>query len=294
MKYAKILLVADQPEDKIDIALQHALRMAEPGAKIHVYSFVYDAFVGKLGYFEDAEVENLRLDIIAGRCEWLAEQVAPYQDGDIKIIQEVVWSDRVGEAVIKLCDDKRFDLVIKTGHRTERLWYRPTDWQLLDRCSAPVYIAAQKKWKPSPTILATVDIANRNPVQKKLNHKVMRHALHMAEHLDASLHLCHIVEVSKVLKDLDIMSNAQYMQHFNKRHGKTLQSFVDKYALPEKCVHIHTGQAHRKIPSIANSLHASLVVMGSSGRPGILNRIIGTTAEQVLSVLRTDVLSVRA
>ena len=53
------------------------------------------------------------------------------------------------------------------------------------------------------------------------------------------------------------------------------------------------GPVEKVITSESARLKAQLVVMGTVGRAGVKARIVGNTAEKVLSRLRTDVLAIK-
>ena len=53
------------------------------------------------------------------------------------------------------------------------------------------------------------------------------------------------------------------------------------------------GEPEKVIPSTAASVKAAVVVLGVVGRKGLSGRIIGNTAEKILSLLRCDVLALK-
>jgi len=71
-----------------------------------------------------------------------------------------------------------------------------------------------------------------------------------------------------------------------------LQDIAEKYAIPDKNIHIKVGDAGDEIKDMANQLEADLIVIGTHGRSGI-KLLLGSTATAVLHGVKQDVLAVR-
>ena len=114
----------------------------------------------------------------------------------------------------------------------------------------------------------------------------------MASRIDAELHLAYVIQVNKVLIELEAKSKHDYRQHYLEHHQQDMQDFADRFDVPAENIHVKVGQAMRKIPSIANDIKAEVVVVGRSVTQPAAKLIFGSTAERVLSRLRTDILSI--
>jgi universal stress protein E len=58
-------------------------------------------------------------------------------------------------------------------------------------------------------------------------------------------------------------------------------------------IHIKSGYPDKIVPSVASDIGAGLVIMGSIGRKGLKAKVLGNTAESVLTLLKTDVLIIQ-
>ncbi|MBU1189809.1 MAG: universal stress protein [Gammaproteobacteria bacterium] len=293
MKYHNMLVIADRPEDQPDLAIQRAIAIAEPDANIMIVAFVHDAMLEDDELNEPAKVEHYKQQLIDQRNVWLDELLAAHASEHVRLQGEVVWSKDISDWIQQHSKQQPYDLVIKTGNRTENFWYTPTDWRLLRECEVPVYIGSRNAWRSQAVILATVDIVSRNAVQMELNHKVMDHAQRMSVALGATLHLAYAVPVSQLMLDLEAFDKSDYLRRFQKRHEDKLHAFAREYGIDKHYVHVKAGPPQKIVPRIANDLKAELVVLGASGQRGLLGKMLGGTVEQTMHILRTDVLSVR-
>jgi universal stress protein E len=67
---------------------------------------------------------------------------------------------------------------------------------------------------------------------------------------------------------------------------------LDEHDVTCSSISVDAGNPRRALPSLANSLKADLVVLGSVGRKGVKDTLLGNTAEKVMSKLRTDLVVV--
>jgi len=73
---------------------------------------------------------------------------------------------------------------------------------------------------------------------------------------------------------------------------KKLEGIADKFGINKKNVHVKTGDISDEIKTMANELHADLIIIGTHGRSGI-KALLGSTANAVLHGVKQDVLAVR-
>ena len=72
-----------------------------------------------------------------------------------------------------------------------------------------------------------------------------------------------------------------------------IRELAGAHHLPESAFRCKRGPVARVINSRAAKVRAQIVVMGTVGRKGVKARLIGNTAEKVLSHLNTDVLALK-
>lgn len=293
MEIKKILVVADRKDDHTLIALKRAASMLEDAkaASIHLVGFVYEGFVEKASLLSKDESEKYKEQMLKHRTDSLKQLVKTPELAKLNIQSEVVWQREIDKWIVSRSG--KYDLIIKTGNRTESMWYMPTDWKLMRECLSPTYIVARKSWKKRPIVLATIDFDSRSRAQQSLNRDVLAEAALVSQRLDAELHISHIVAVSRVLADMDLVDSKKLRKSFVEKSKPKLLALAEEYGVEPGNVHIGLGTPHKEIPRLANKLKTELVVMGGFGRKGAKAAVLGNTAEQVISVLRTDILVVR-
>lgn len=293
MQINKILVIADRKDDQTLVALKRAADLlgGAEDASIHLVGFVHEGFVEAGSLLTKEEAEKYKTEMLKRRTDELKQVVKSSELAKLNIESEVVWQRDIDKWVVSR--SSKYDLTIKTGNRTESLWYMPTDWKLMRENLSPTYIVARKSWKKRPVVLATVDFDSRRHAQKDLNKAVLAEAQMVANVLGAELHVSHVVAVSQVFADMDLVDPKKLRKNFMEKSKPKLLALAEDYGVAADNVHIKLGVPHKEIPRLANKLKAELVVMGGFGRKGAKAAVLGNTAEQVISVLRTDILVVR-
>jgi universal stress protein E len=286
----KILIIADIEGD--GIATPRGLELAQRlGHAAEVYAFVY-APLGrlKLGATEKAVV---RKKLLAEREANVQSRIDRFASDGQKVKLKVVWEKDVASWVNKKCEQSTYDMVVKTGRRTESIARASTDWLLLRECPAPVFIVAEKKWKRAQPVLAALDLASRLPDKKRLNSAILTQAIALADVMGVDLEIICAVEVPTLLHDLDLIDTRSYVDEAKADMAPHLRALAREFDLPEKKFVIKRGPVERVISSQAASRRAQIVVMGTVGRKGVKAKLIGNTAERVLRLLKTDVIALK-
>jgi len=173
MEINKVLVIADRKDDHTLIALKRAAALlgGAKSASIHLRGFVHEGFVDKRGLLTKEEAEKYKTQMVKRRTDDLKQVIKAPQLTKLKVESEVVWQREIDKWVVSR--SSKYDLIIKTGNRSESLWYMPTDWKLMRECLSPTYIVARKSWKKRSVVLATVDFDSRSNAQKALNKDVL-------------------------------------------------------------------------------------------------------------------------
>ncbi|WP_138379945.1 universal stress protein [Luteithermobacter gelatinilyticus] len=286
----KILVIADRLPDQPSLAYDKALFFAERAkVSVHVLSVVHDSLYEQQELISNEQREALK-DTLISREKYALSKLL---EGKNNITGEVQWNKSLIDAVEKACAKEEFDLIIKTGHRSETLFHRPSDFHLLTLPKIPVLILHAHRWRSKRVVLATVDFSNDDEEQMALNDKVLTQARYFADLLDASLHCSYVITYNPALADLDIINTNEMQKRFKEKRLKKLQDYVAKYGIPPENIHIKAGKANKVIPSQAGKLHAELVVLGTHRRKGLSRIVLGSTCEKILKILRTDILAIK-
>ncbi|WOH38942.1 universal stress protein [Thalassotalea fonticola] len=284
----KTILVIADPNFEKSVAIKQAYKLAQVySAKLHVVYFYYEDVHG-LGTKGEAFKESL----IARMDDKANDQLAEVCDNN-NHTYEVVWEKHIHTWVNHFAKNEQPLMVVKTGNRSETMFYTPTDWHLIRECPAPVLIVAQDKWSKTPDILAAVDLQTQLPDKQALNHKILSTAASLASKLNVQVHVCFTPLFSPVLRDFGLQYKDEVEAQARKDLSATIVALSEQYKVPLDNFHIHAGKPELVIPSMAAKYKAGIVVIGTVGRKGISQKLLGNTAENILSFLKTDVLALK-
>ena len=284
-----VLIIADRDGDP-QVALPRGLRLAKAmGWNAEVVAFCHEPIAG----LEASVQSEAKVRLMAQCRESLHARIKQHEPKGVAIETTVAWAKSVAEWIVSRVRRNNVDVVVKTGHRSETFLYTPTDWQLLRECEAPVLIAADRIWHPMKSVVAAVDLGSRSSVKKDLNDAVIRTATQYANALGYPLHVIHVIPMSKVLEDLEIIDTRAHVVNVRRRLQPEIVDLARTHRISVKSIRTRAGEVHRLVPSMAARLQAQLVVMGTVGRRGLTARLVGNTAERVLARLGADVLALK-
>ena len=286
----KVLVVADLQE-KCSATPRGLQLAAKLGLAVEVVAFAH-APLKRLGA-DRAQQAEIKRRLMAEREVTVQARIDKYTSADQKVSLKVVWSKDIHPWIIARAA-KGFAAVIKTGNQARTGFRTSTDWHLLRECASPVLLVAEKKWHKTKPILAAVDLGTKNKRKRDLNHSVVAQAKILAEALQAPLNLIYAIEVPTILTDMDIIDPATYVRQQKEAMQPQLQQLAAAHDIPPKAFRSKRGPVAKVINSEAARVRAQLVVLGTLGRQGVSARLIGNTAEEVLSHLNTDVLTLKS
>jgi universal stress protein E len=289
-----IVVIADKVGGK-NTALKRALILQKSaGVKITLLGFCY-ANINNLQDLSNAKLSRNQLEkkIILNRNKELDELRKSLKIKPSAITIKALWSKDIVQAVNAFCKKQNAVMVIKSANRSESFLYTSTDWQLIRECPVPVMIAAAKSWKKKPRILVALDFATQTKSKIKLNHTIMEKAQNLANATDQELHIVFAITVPQALVDLDLIDSRKYVKEKRLKLKATIDQFCQQYDIDSSRVHIRQGKPEKIIPSVAAKLKADVVVTGTVGRKGVKGKLLGNTAEKILSRLHTDIIAVK-
>lgn len=286
----KLLIIADV-KNKCFATPRGLTLAARLGFRAEVVAFTYTP-LGKLKLNPEEE-RGVRQRLMAERRQAVQARVDKHSEAGQEVSLELVWDKDILGWVNERCAGGDYIAVVKTGSRSESLVHRSVDWQLLRECPAPVLIVAEKRWHRTRPVLASLDLSSDLPAKRKLNHKVLASAKWLAEALGVELEIITAVEVPVLLADLDLVDPVTFAREAVQEMQPHIRELASAHDLPESAFRCKRGPVARVINSRAAKVRAQIVVMGTVGRKGVKARLIGNTAEKVLSHLKTDVLALK-
>ena len=292
MKIENILVIADQ-QDKQQHALAHAKKLLkQTGAKLHIVAFSYEHLNNLATNLNQEQQLDIQNNILSSGQKWLIGEITDFNLED-KSTHEVLWEKDIVGWIKKHCSSHDYDLIIKTGHRSEGMFYVPTDWHLIRNNLVPTLLVAEKKWHRKQSIMVSLDLGTHIKAKQTLNQKLLDAGIVFATNTNMPLHICYSLPVSSVLKDLGIIDKKALVNNAKSRYLPIIEAMLEDYELPLANIHFKAGPASKVIPSTASKYSAGLVIIGSVGRKGLKAKVMGNTAESVLALLKTDILVIQ-
>lgn len=136
------------------------------------------------------------------------------------------------------------------------------------------------------TLLLAIDLSDEAE-------EVASKALSLAKSNNAALHIIHVIEPLSFAYGGDIpMDFSGIQEDIQKQAESQLSQFASNNNIPEEHQHIVIGRPESEVHSLAESIQADLIIVGSHGRHG-LALLLGSTANGILHGAKCDVLAVR-
>lgn len=287
----RFLVVADPYGSQQRIIPRAADLAARLRARITVVGFVYAHLASLPVRIDEAAIQSLQDDLIQSHRRKIQEKLDSLTY-DVEANIEVHWEKRVADWINRHVQDQDYDMVIKGGHRSETFLYTSTDWQLLRGCRAPVLLLAARRWRKGRHVMAAVDLGTRVRSKLALNYQIAQEAASMATALGCQLHIGYAVPFSEVLRDLDVLDRVR-LRREGVRLAEAFRSSLAERGISIEAIHVVTGAPEKALVNLAAKNGIGFVVLGCVGRTKLAGRVIGNTAEQILHLLRADVLAIK-
>lgn len=286
----RMLIVADL-EDNCYATPRGLQLAAKLGQEVDIVAFTYAPLKSVSG--RAAEQARVKKRLLADREKSVQERIDRYRAADQEVNLQVVWEKNIERWILKQCDGERYNVVIKTGARTETLVHTSTDWELLRKCQIPVLLVCEKRWHRTRPVMVALDLSSDVASKQALNEKLLGTAQLMAQVLEVELQIITAIEIPVLLADLDLVDPLSYARDVQASMQPQIEKLAKKFDLPAAEFFCKRGPVEKVITSRAAKVRAQIVVMGTVGRKGVKARLLGNTAEKVLRHLKTDVLAIK-
>jgi universal stress protein E len=205
MRIDSILTILDKPKHE-QLAFARARAVAErTKAPLTLAAFCWAPLAGGGAEFTPAVRDAIRRQLIEERRGWQRELVATQRLEHLTVQRKTVWTDDIARWVAREADKHDGMLIVKSVHKSRTLLHTPLDWRLLRESRAPILLAQPRKRRTTRNILAALDLRHIDEKHQALNRSVLDAAATFARLFDAKVHCVYAVEVSQVLRDLDIV-----------------------------------------------------------------------------------------
>jgi len=278
----KRLLMATDLSARSDRALQRAVALArEQGATLDVITVVDDSLPHAVRE-RHQEAARIAIDL----------QIRALQNAKEAIAAERVLSGEDFLAILRYAEDISAELIVLGLHRhSTRLLFRGTTAERVIRFGRlPVLVVRDPVARPYRRVLVGVDLSLHS-----------RRALELAVEVapDAEFRLVHAADVpfKGLLNEKTVWEIAESERA---RVQESLERSLTEFAAPVATVAerweivAREGLPQDVLRQQAEDFRPDLIALGTHGRSGIANAMLGSVAEEILADAPTDVLAVKA
>jgi universal stress protein E len=292
MRIDSILTILDKPKHE-QVALERALTLAErTRAPLTLAAFCYQPLASGGAEFTLAEQDALRDRLVAERRQWQRELAAAPRAKRLDIRLSTVWTDDIAGWVARATESAENTLLVKSVHKSRTLLHTPLDWRLLREVRVPILLAQQRKRRTMRNILAALDLRTVDRTHQRLNRKVLDAAMTFGRLFDAQVHCFYAVEVSQVLRDLDVVDTRRAQEKARRAARGALEELLEPHGLSARDVHFPVGKLGQAAAAIGRQVRADLLVVGTAARRVRQKLGLGNSAERLVTKATCDVLAV--
>jgi universal stress protein E len=252
--------------------------------------------------------EDTKAAIIADHEQRLAELIKKSPLDNVTFETQVMLQSPTYLGILRAVDDFQADMLIKGSHSHSTLSRRfstPTDWYLLKTCPVPILLVKQPAWSTQTSVVAALDPGHSLSKQSELDQTILSTAFAVARQLNAPMHAVHcfnpdyadrlfagIVKSAlwkKVFPAATHTNEAQIMEDLLAEHNVEFARECVDWVPNSANQHLLSGAIEQVLPPKLDTLHAGILVLGTTYRSGLL----GSTAQALLETAQCDILGIK-
>lgn len=298
-QYRNIMLVVN-PAMQHTTAFHRAVQLAkQSGATLTLLLADYNPALFRARFLDPELLQKAVRGYLSVRRRWLDTEVEKLQAEGVTAEGLAVWHKPAYEEVARQALERNPDIVIKDVEATGRLSravFTPADLHLMRLCPVPLLLVDSHSSSYPQRILAAVDPFDTHDKPSDLNDLVLQAALAMAYQCDASVHVVHAYQYLPTAAPMGAetaFADARLFEEVREDHQREFVVFGKSHGVPEEKMHLVEGNPANVISELAEDINADLVVLGSVQRGGLKRVLMGSTAEEILGAVRSDVLVVK-
>lgn len=295
MRECNNILVVVQTADDAQRLLPKVERLAkiEDTATVHVVRVAYEALVDH--EFDDDETrKELKNFILESTEAALTEDIALLGTAIGRIESKAIWGKKNWEAIIGAAESVDADLIVKAAAKPgdTRLLRTPDDWNLTRESEIPVLLCDDGEWSDTPRLMAALDVFDED--HNTLNIRILRQAHGFAEGIGGKLlAVTAFPSLEFWSPKLNTFWNYQStMAEIEEDAARRLNDLMVNNEIEDCAAEALEGRAEKVVAKQIEDRQIELLVVGTTARKGLEGKLIGNTAEQLLSDTQVDVLTV--
>ncbi|WP_223490174.1 universal stress protein [Pseudomonas sp. A-RE-19] len=266
---------------------------------LHIVAFDYLQALAVAGLFAPEQISQARDGYLQSHQQWLEQQAGLARKHGVEATCEVVWVQHPYEEILHFVKEMPLALIIKDAQEEsalKRVFFTPLDWQLLRDCPTPVHLVTNVLNPRPHNVLAIVDVLRSEEQDLIFNDQIIKAAVKLAEQCDAQLELVHVYDWAAVYAtDMGVgalpLATGIYEALGVTQH-EVFASLAERHGVPPERRHFIEGAPLSSICDFATDHHTDVIVMGTVQHNG-LNKLLGTTAEQLLHRAPCSVLAIK-
>jgi universal stress protein E len=293
-EFMRELLVIANHQGNTNPAFLHALEIAKTTqAKIELVAFVHAAGVDSSEILTSEEKRKVRHRFIDDKQAEMDAFLETLDLENVKLHVDVVWERSFERWVISRCEQKSFDLILKSAHQKSITLHVPGDWQLIRHSADPVMIVGEQSWHNGGIILAALDLSSTKEASLKLNETILKYSFSLAQSTHSEMHACYSIAMPSAVAKLDFIDSDAYEEKMKKVIDPIISRLISEQGLNRDHLHLVSGRPAKEITRLIETIHADVIVMGNKTRPSLRGRLLGTTVQKVLQKTQADVVVVK-
>ncbi|MDR8363654.1 MULTISPECIES: universal stress protein [Pseudomonas] len=295
----RLLLIAPSAMTRTPAFDRAAMLARAMQLPLHIVAFDYLQALAVAGLFAPEQIALARDGYLQTHRQWLAEQAELMKKHGVDATSEVVWVQHPYEEILHFVNEMSLALIIKDAHEEsalKRVFFTPLDWQLLRDCPVPVHLVTNALNPRPRNVLAIVDVLRSEDQDLVFNDQIIDAATKLAELCEARIELVHVYDWTAVYaQDMGVgalpLATGIYEALGVAQH-EAFAALAERHGVPTECRHFIEGAPLSSICKFAEDHHTDVIVMGTVQHTG-LNKLLGTTAEQLLHRAPCSVLAIK-
>ncbi|KAB0509611.1 universal stress protein [Pseudomonas moorei] len=275
-------------------ALAHAMQLP-----LHIVAFDYVQALAVAGFFAPEQISQAVEGYLQTHRQWLTEQTGSMSKLGIEVTCEVVWVQHPYEEIVQFVNEMSLVMIVKDAQEEpalKRVFFTPLDWQLLRDCPVPVHLVTHSLNPRPRNVLAIIDVLRSEEQDHEFNDQIIDAAVKLAEVCNARLELLHVFDwTSLYTQDMGFgalpLATGIY-EALGAAQQDAFAAIAERHGVPPECRHFMEGMPVPSICEFAAEHDSDVIVMGTVQNKG-LDKLLGTTAEQLLHRAPCSVLAIK-
>lgn len=292
----RIMVVIDANEDfsaapdGLPIELRKALRLIQDKSSVEIklISVGYERYLSSdfrsIGY----DYIKLKQEYLDRLTKTMEDLVAHLLEDGYNISCQSGWGHPRYELIVEMAQEFQADLLVqhcRPKANIEHYHLTHDSWELVRHCPVPLFLVKDKDWGDKVVIMAAVDPLHSHNKPLQLDDLIIKSASTMAGAAGGEYHIVHaFAEAARPFAPAG---------RIKEEHEKAFNELMAAHNVPEAQRHLLDERPVDALQHYGEKIDSDMVVMGAISRSRIREALVGSTAENVLDYIKTDILIIK-